>query len=250
MGLMEDLMIIPAAGRGTRLASDVPKVLFPVLGRPMLDYLLDRYAPHVGCFVVVVHPSFRSEVERYCVGRSMDIEFAIQEEPTGMLDAILIPLDQVRACDPQRIWVTWCDQVAVGPETAAALAAQANEGGPALVLPTVWRSDPYIHIVREGAGRIVEIRHRREGDEMPATGESDIGLFNLSSRAYCELLPEFARLVGEGSLTAERNFLPFIPWLQQRAEIRAFPAHDEIESVGVNDSADLRRVENYLRDAR
>ena len=71
MGLMEDLMIIPAAGRGTRLASDVPKVLFPVLGRPMLDYLLDRYAPHVGCFVVVVHPSFRAEVERYCAGRSM-----------------------------------------------------------------------------------------------------------------------------------------------------------------------------------
>ena len=250
MGLMEDLMIIPAAGRGTRLASDVPKVLFPVLGRPMLDYLLDRYAPYVGCFVVVVHPSFHAEVKRHCAGRSMDVEFAVQEEPTGMLDAILIPLDQVRACDPRRIWITWCDQVAVGPETASALAAQANEGDPALVLPTVRRSEPYIHIVREGTGRIVEILHRREGDEMPATGESDIGLFNLSALAYCELLPEFARLVGKGSLTAERNFLPFIPWLQQRAEIRAFPAHDEIESVGVNDAADLCRVESYLRDAQ
>ena len=250
MGLMEDLMIIPAAGRGTRLASDVPKVLFPVLGRPMLDYLLDRYAPHVGCFVVVVHPSFRAEVERYCAGRSMDVEFAVQEEPTGMLDAILIPLDQVRAYDPRRIWITWCDQIAVGSETATELAAQANKGDPALVLPTVWRLAPHIHIVREGAGRIVEILHRREGDEMPATGESDIGLFNLSNRAYCEILPEFARLVGKGSLTAERNFLPFIPWLQQREEIRTFPAHDEIESVGVNDTADLRRVESYLRDVR
>lgn len=249
---MEDLMIIPAAGRGTRLASDVPKVLFPVLGRPMLDYLLDRYVPYVGRFVVVVHPSFRAEVEQHCADRSMDIEieFAVQEEPTGMLDAILIPLDQVRACDPQRIWITWCDQIAVGPETAAALAAQANEGDPALVLPTVRRSEPYIHIAREGSGRIVEILHRREGDKMPATGESDVGLFNLSNRAYCEFLPEFARLVGKGSLTAERNFLPFIPWLQQRADIRAFPAHDEIESVGVNDAADLRRVESYLRNAR
>ena len=243
-------MIIPAAGRGTRLASDVPKVLFPVLGRPMLDYLLDRYTPHVGCFVVVVHPSFRAEVERHCAGRSMDVEFAVQEEPTGMLDAILMPLDQVRACDPRRIWITWCDQVAVSPETAVALAAQANKGDPALVLPTVRRSDPYIHIVREGTGRIVEILHRREGDEMPVTGESDIGLFNLSSLAYCELLPEFARSVDKGSLTAERNFLPFIPWLQQRAEIRAFPAQDEIESVGVNDEADLHRVESYLRDAQ
>ena len=243
-------MIIPAAGRGTRLASDVPKVLFPVLGRPMLDYLLDRYAPHVGCFVVVVHPSFRAEVERHCAGRSMDVEFAVQEEPTGMLDSILMPLDQVRACDPRRIWITWCDQVAVSPETAVALAAQANKGDPALVLPTVRRSDPYIHIVREGTGRIVEILHRREGDEMPVTGESDIGLFNLSSLAYCELLPEFARSVDKGSLTAERNFLPFIPWLQQRAEIRAFPAQDEIESVGVNDEADLHRVESYLRDAQ
>ena len=245
-------MIIPAAGRGTRLASDVPKVLFPVLGRSMLDYLLDRYVPYVGCFVVVVHPSFRAKVEQHCAGRSRDtkVEFAVQEEPTGMLDAILIPLDQVRACEPQRIWITWCDQIAVGPETAAALAAQANEGDPALVLPTVRRSDPYIHIAREGSGRIVEILHRRDGDKMPATGESDVGLFNLSNRAYCEFLPEFARLIGKGSLTAERNFLPFIPWLQQRAEIRAFPAHDEIESVGVNDAADLRRVESYLHNAR
>ena len=247
---MEDLMIIPAAGRGMRLASDVPKVLFPVLGRPMLDYLIDRYTPHVGCFVVVVHLSFHAEVERHCAGRSMDVKFAFQEQPTAMLDAILMPLDRVRACEPWRIWISWCDQIAVGPETVAELAVQANEGDPALVLPTVRRSDPYIHIVREGAGRIVQILHRREGAEMPAIGESDIGLFNLSNRAYCELLPEFARLVGRGSLTAERNFLPFIPWLQQHAEIRVSPAHDEIESVGVNDAADLRRVESYFRDAR
>ena len=248
MGTMDDIMIIPAAGRGSRLASERPKVLFPVLGRPMLDYLLDRYAPHVGAFAVVVHPSFRTEVERHCAGRPETIAFAVQEEPTGMLDAILIPLEQVRARDPRRIWITWCDQVAVRPETAAALAAQG--GDPALVLPTIHRPEPYIHFARDAAGRIVDVLHRREGDEMPDEGESDIGLFNLSRAAYCELLPEFSQLVGAGSLTAERNFLPFIPWLQRRAEIRTVGVYDEAESVGVNDRDDLRRVESYLRDGR
>lgn len=245
---MDDIMIIPAAGRGSRLASELPKVLFPVLGRPMLDYLLERYAPHVGAFAVVVHPSFRAEVERYCVGRSETIAFAVQEEPTGMLDAILMPLEQVGVRDARRIWITWCDQVAVRVETAAALAAQG--GDPALVLPTVRRPEPYIHFARDAVGNIVDVLHRREGDEMPDEGESDIGVFVLSRAAYCELLPEFSRSVATGSLTAERNFLPFIPWLQRRAKIRTVLACDEVESVGVNDRADLRRVESYLRDGR
>ena len=60
------MMIIPAAGRGSRLQSSMPKVLYPVAGRPMIDYLLELYAPFVDRFVLVLHPSFAEEVERHC----------------------------------------------------------------------------------------------------------------------------------------------------------------------------------------
>src|SRR4030095_4927536 len=83
--------LIPAAGRGSRLGASMPKVLFPVNGRPMIDYLLDLYAPVVDGFVLVVHPSAEGMVRAHCRARSTAVEYDVQTEPTGMLDAILIP---------------------------------------------------------------------------------------------------------------------------------------------------------------
>jgi molybdopterin-guanine dinucleotide biosynthesis protein A len=40
-------LIIPAAGRGSRLGTSTPKALVPINGRPMLDHLADLYAPLV-----------------------------------------------------------------------------------------------------------------------------------------------------------------------------------------------------------
>ena len=60
-------------------------------------------------------------------------------------------------------------------------------------MPTVTRPLPYIHLQRDGAGRIVEILHRREGDAMPDEGESDMGLFALPSASFTDLLPRYAR---------------------------------------------------------
>jgi len=241
------VLLIPAAGRGTRLGASTPKLLFPVNGRPMLDYLLDLYAPVVDGFVLVVHPSAEAAVRAHCRGWPRAVEYDVQTEPTGMLDAILIPRERLRRLEAASIWITWCDQIAVHPETIGTLAARSSQHPECvLVFPTVARRAPYIHLVRGAGGKIVEIRQRREGDAMPEVGESDVGLFCLSAAGYHDLLPEFARTDDAGSVTRERNFLPFIPWLSGRAEVRTFPARDEIESLGVNTPEDARRLEAYI----
>ncbi|MGH9900853.1 MAG: NTP transferase domain-containing protein, partial [Pyrinomonadaceae bacterium] len=100
---MKRLMIIPAAGRGSRLKSPLPKILFPVGGRPMIDHLLDLYGPLVERFVLVLHPSFAEEVRRHCAGRPERIGYEVQGSPTGMLDAILIPERRVREYQPASV---------------------------------------------------------------------------------------------------------------------------------------------------
>ena len=241
-------MIIPAAGRGSRLQSSLPKVLYPVAGRPMIDYLLDLYAPFVDRFVLVLHPSFAEAVERHCSASGLEIEYDIQAEPTGMLDAILIPQERVRRHQSQQIWITWCDQIAVSPETARLLAETSDrEEKAAMVMPSIVKADPYIHVVRNEEGNIINLLHRREGDHLPETGESDMGLFCVSRAAYLELLPQFAGEVVTGRATRERNFLPFIPWVAGKARVVTFPVEHVIESVGINDATDLRQIEEYLR---
>ena len=246
---MNRLMIIPAAGLGTRLSPAIPKVLFPVNGRAMIDHLFSLYGAIVDRFIVVLHPSFRAQVVQHCSSQPFRIEYEIQETPTGMLDAILIPTERVRRYRPRSVWITWCDQIAVQPQTVSKLVTLSEQDSKAaLIFPTVLGTEPYIHIARDDQGEIIDILHQREGDVLPEVGESDMGLFCVSGEAYFELLGDFARDVTKGAVTQERNFLSFIPWLHGRAKVRTFPACHEIESVGINTPADLDRVEKHLHN--
>jgi bifunctional UDP-N-acetylglucosamine pyrophosphorylase / glucosamine-1-phosphate N-acetyltransferase len=247
---MARVMIIPAAGAGSRLGMSNPKVLIPVHGRPLIDHLFERYDAYVDSFVVVVHPSFEEMVRRHCEAQGRRAECVLQEHLTGMLDAILIPCARLRRRAFDDVWITWCDQIAVRPETVASLGALcASEPDTELIFPTVRRHRPYIHLVRNEAGEIVEVLHAREGDLMPEVGESDLGLFRLSRRAYLRVLPQFARTATRSAATAERNFLPFIGWLREHGTVRTFPGQDEMESIGVNTPEELKLLEAHLRRA-
>lgn len=239
-------MIIPAAGRGSRLGADLPKVLVPVDGRAMIDHLIALYRGVVDHWVLVVAPADRALVEAHLAEAPVEIEFLEQAAPTGMLDAILIP-GVAGSRLGERVWITWCDQIGVDPRTVARL-IDAEARHPDLVLPTVRTRDPYIHFVRED-GRIVEVLHRREGDELPDEGESDMGLFSLSRHAYESALPDYARSAPLGRETEERNFLPFIPWLAATGRVMTVDSHDPIEALGVNTPEDLHRMEAHLAGA-
>ncbi len=244
------VLVVPAAGVGSRLGGAVPKLLVPVAGVPMIDRILDLYRAHVAHVVVVVSPAAAADVRRHldAHGTAGSIACVEQPAPTGMLDAILLASPVVHRCEPASVWITWCDQVAVCASTIEQLVSYTRRRPPAaLVMPTAVREHPYIHLERDAAGRIARVRHRREGDEMPAVGESDIGLFALSAVAFNELLPQYARDVDVGGGTGERNFLPFIPWLAGAYDVVTFPCTDPMEAVGVNTPEELRVVEGYLR---
>lgn len=247
----ETVLIIPAAGAGTRLQSSVPKVLSEVNGRPMIDHLLDRYRAAVQRVVLVVHPSFESDVRRHIesIAPSLDVRFAQQPRATGMLDAILLASEAAKQKPADRVWITWCDQVGVHPDTVATLARLSRERADApAIFPTTRQAPPYIHLERDREGRITKICQRREGDSMPEVGESDMGLFSLSADAYFNLLPQFGREAMVSASTRERNFLPFMPWLVQRGhDVVTFPATNEMEAIGVNTPNDRRQLETYLR---
>ena len=244
---MTRVLVIPAAGRGSRLLASAPKPLVPVNGRPMLDHLLDLYSPFVDHVVVVAHPAFSAGIEQWA-RRYDHISVAEQPAPTGMLDAILLARDAVREHSPEAVWITWADQVGVLPATVARLVeATGGSHPPALALPTVLRKDPYVHFDRDATGRIVRLLQRREGDSMPDNGESDMGLFGLTREAFDSDLEEYAREVVPGGTTRERNFVPFVPWLAQRKTIATFPCSDPMEAIGINTPEELRQVEAWLR---
>lgn len=243
-------LLVPAAGRGSRLRSALPKALTRVAGRAMIDHILARHAPFCQSAVLVVHPADREAIAAHLCDAPMRVELATQARPTGMLDAILLGAPPVKALAPDRVWITWCDQIAISEATAGTLAAlETSAVFPAAVLPVSRRAQPYIHFDRDGRGALTGVRQRREGDVMPDVGESDAGLFSLSTRALATDLPAFAAEAPAGRATGERNFLPFLPWLAARGDVVTFeiPA---IESIGVNTPDELAEIERHLAGLR
>lgn len=243
---IDRLLIIPAGGLGSRLGAHTPKLLALVNGRSMLDHLLTLYRPVVARVAVVVHPAALAAVRHATADEECPIDLWVQERPTGMLDAIMLARPSVESSAARRIWISWCDQVALHPRTVERL-ADTDAADPLLAMPTCASADPYVHLSRDAVGRVVRILHRREGDAMPAAGESDTGLFSLSRDAYLGLLPEFAADPAIGGATGERNFLPFIPWAAARGTVVTFPCTEAAEAIGVNTPDDLAVAERTLR---
>jgi bifunctional N-acetylglucosamine-1-phosphate-uridyltransferase/glucosamine-1-phosphate-acetyltransferase GlmU-like protein len=217
----------------------------------MLDRVFDLYAPWVDQFVIVISPESGGAIVQHCRGLPFRIAFAEQRTPTGMLDAILLARDVVAASRAEVVWITWVDQVAVHPRTLAALARTSEDRTVAMALPTIVRQDPYTLLERDSSGTIVRVRYRRERDEMPARGESELGLFSLAREIYLGELQTFADEDDRtGAATGERNFLPFIPWLAARRRVVTVAATEDVEAIGVNTPEELAIVETALRQRR
>jgi bifunctional UDP-N-acetylglucosamine pyrophosphorylase/glucosamine-1-phosphate N-acetyltransferase len=241
--------VVPAAGRGSRLGFDKPKILYTVAGQPIIDWLLRFLLPNCSRIVFVLSPDGGPVVEQYLAGRRLPgrYETAVQEVPTGMGDAVQIGLSRVQT---PLVCIVWGDQVALRSESVeTCLRLQQGRLNPDITVPTVFRSDPYIHFERDENGRIRTLLQAREGDLMPPEGESDTGFFCFRTDVLRTLLAELReRPEQTGLSTGEFNLLPVIPLAARQGRMVLTPHIMTMEeTVGINSPDDARRLESYLR---
>jgi bifunctional UDP-N-acetylglucosamine pyrophosphorylase / glucosamine-1-phosphate N-acetyltransferase len=242
--------IIPAAGRGTRLGYDLPKILYPIAGRPMLAWLLELIGSHCQRLVFVLSADGRSPVESVLQdlvrGR---YEIVVQESPTGMGDAVELALP---AAHSENVNIIWGDQVALRPSSVdICLRLHAGPLRPDVTCPVVMRERPYIHFERDDQGRLCGLRQAREGDAMPVQGESDTGFFCFRTDALRKLLRELhASDDCRGRATGEFNLLPVIPLACQEGLTVLTPRIMTLEeTIGVNTRDDAMVIEDFVQEA-
>jgi bifunctional N-acetylglucosamine-1-phosphate-uridyltransferase/glucosamine-1-phosphate-acetyltransferase GlmU-like protein len=233
--------VIPAAGRGSRLGIDVPKILAPVGKTATIwSILKDKLKPFVEEIHVVVSPAGKPFFDQALAGdadRAM-ISTGIQPLPRGMGDAIFGGADVWGKA--QAILVIWGDQVHVSAETIAASLALHGGAQKRMVIPVVALDEPYVEYVFDRNGRLTDILQSREGDICRPGGFGDVGTFVLSTKGLKEIWDAYVAEAAVGASTGEQNFLPFLVHLSQIGwDVRRHPVSDPWEARGINTPEDL-----------
>jgi len=236
-------VIVLAAGKGTRMRSDLAKVLHPCLGRPLIDWVLDQ-AEAVGArhrVVVVGHQ--KEEVMAAVGGRG--VVFAHQDEQRGTGHAVQM-CREAMAGRTGDVLVLSGDVPLLGGDTLRALRRHHEEGGHTATVLTAFFADPtgYGRIIRGSDGRvarIVEHKDATKAERAVREINSGIYLFDTERLFACihRLRPDNAQ--GELYLTDVIRFLVEDGW-----PVSALPARDPAEIQGINTVEQLALVEAVL----
>jgi len=226
--------VIPAAGRGTRLGMDRPKILTSLTSRDTIwSILYAKLSPLVDHIQLVLSPDGATQFP----GLPANVSIGIQPAPVGMGDAIFRGFEVWSKYDG--VLIVWGDQVFVSNNTLQRAIAELGSRQRQVVLPVTRMAVPYVEYVFDGP-RLARVLQTREGDRTTANGFSDVGTFLLSSRELRPAWEDYLASTPRGGGTGEINFLPFLPFLSARGwTVTPLEVADPTEARGINTKDDL-----------
>lgn len=177
---LQTTAIVLAAGKGTRMKSPLPKVLYPVLGRSMIHWVLDALEK-VGVTRKILVIGYEADMVKAEVAHRSGIEFAIQEQQLGTGHAVQMAAPLLGSSD-QSVIVLAGDSPLVQPASLQRLLQHFESGKYDCLLGTLHKENPFGlgRIVRDGAGHFSKIVEQKDATD----DEKKITEVNMSTYAF------------------------------------------------------------------
>ena len=231
-----------AAGHGTRMRSSLPKVLHPLCGRPMLQWVTEAAREAgAGRIVCVTRPG-----DGVAEALPPGVESAQQTEGEGTGAAVLAARSQV--AEGATVVILSGDHPLVSPGLIAGLVAAHDAAGAAATLLTTDQLDPagYGRVVRASDGSVERIVETKDPSAVPpeelAIREVNIGAYAFDGDQLFAALDSVEETGGERYLTG------VFPVIRQRGGlIAAHMTPDTLSAMGVNTRVGLMEVERHAR---
>lgn len=245
---MKLVSVILAAGKGTRMKSDLPKVLHPLLGGPLLEHVLDASAALAPACQVVVVGHEREKVESAFAGRG--ISWAHQKEQLGTGHAAAVGVEaasHILASRPDAgVLILNGDLPLLRSRTLRRL-AELVAGGADLAILTCCKEDPsgYGRIRRNASGRLVDIVEQGDADdatlEIP---EVNVGTYVFRAPVFREFVAQITRDNAQGELYLTDVV---VKAAEAGKKVATLEVEDEEETRQVNSRAELAQVSQIVR---
>ncbi len=233
-------IVILAAGQGTRMKSQLPKVLHPLAGRPMVKYVLEvaTQLEPTGLALVV---GYGAQQVRRALGEG--ILYAEQLEQLGTGHAVL-QTRELLAGQAETVLVLYGDTPFITSQTLEAMLAHHTQCEAAITLLTFRPDDPtgYGRILRDETGRVTGIvEHKEATPEQREIREVNSGILCFRDEWLWPHLEKLQPKHGEYYLT------DLVEMAVAEGEPVAAQAADAVEVMGLDDRVKLAKAEAFMR---
>jgi bifunctional UDP-N-acetylglucosamine pyrophosphorylase/glucosamine-1-phosphate N-acetyltransferase len=235
-------VIVLAAGMGKRMRSDLPKVLHPLAGRPLLSHVLDAARALSPRRIVVVHGHGAEKVRAAFAGAS-DIDWVLQAEQLGTGHAVQQAAPKLDAAGDALI--LYGDVPLVSADTLRRLVDAASG---ALAVLTTELDDPtgYGRVVRDRKGNVARIvEHKDASTEERGIREVNAGFYAVGAARLSTWL---ARLKNENS-QREYYLTDIVTFaVGEGLPVAGVRVEDPFEVAGVNSKRELALLERVVQE--
>jgi UDP-N-acetylglucosamine diphosphorylase/glucosamine-1-phosphate N-acetyltransferase len=243
--LSNTVAVVMAAGKGTRMRSELPKVLVPVCGRPMIDYVLDALQS-AGIERTVVVVGYRAEDVRRTLASRSGVDFALQAEQNGTGHAVMCARPQLESHDGS-VLVVAGDSPMMQPDSLAQLLAEFERSRPACILGTATKDDPQGlgRIVRDRDGNFAEIVEEKDANAVQKMiREVNLSCYVFNCRDLLDALEQIRADNAQGEY-----YITDCPaaLLAAGKDVRALNVLKPCEALSINNTDELAVVEDAMR---
>ena len=241
---MATTAIILAAGKGTRMKSDLPKVLHPVCNRPMLGYVLDSCRA-AGCQKLLVVVGHKAEmVKAAFAGQDRDIVYIPQEPQLGTGHAALMCLGELKKLSGP-VLVLVGDGPLIRAATLKKLLDTHAASGAACTLATsiLPETTPYGRIIRDEKGDLVSIIEYPEATAAQrAIREMNVSLYCFDAASLISVLPRLTNANSKGEYYLTDTLAMLRADGKKLAAVAAVPPEEVMGINTIDDLADVSRI--------
>lgn len=243
---MSDVMgIVLAAGKGTRMKTDKPKVLCEVLSRPLVDFVLDAME-RAGIRRTVVVVGYRADDVRQALADRQGLDFVEQTEQLGTGHAVMMCRAQI-ADHTGGVLILTGDSPLAQTSSLAALIDEYQRDRPDCILGTLRSKNPQGlgRIVRNQAGVFQAIVEEKDAtSEQRAIDEVNMSTYLFDSAGLLRALDKL-----DNNNRQQEYYITDCPGILQDAggDVRALPVLKECEGLSVNTVDELAIVEAEMK---
>lgn len=239
------LAIVLAAGKGTRMKSELPKVLVPVAGRPMVRFVVDALKK-AGIARIALVVGYRGDLVKEELAGEKGVDFVEQREQLGTGHAVMMCRDLL-ADHHGPVFIVAGDSPLLQASSVRRLIEIFSQVGASCVLGSVNKAQPtgYGRVVRNDKGDFVGIVEEKDAtDRQRLITEVNVSTYIFDSQ---KLLWALEQLTDNNA--QKEYYLTDCPALLMSAgeKVTAENVLQPCESLSINNMDELRLVEDEMK---